>query len=105
DDLTREELVPLLAEMQTLAQTNAQILGGSPHKLGWAPEEPALMRAAGEATARFPRTLATAIAPKLEGLVDRLSSPQATFLEIGVGVAALSIQMAHTWPNLRIVGL
>jgi len=100
-----EDLTPLLAEIRTLTLTNAKILHTSSRDCGWAPSEPVLMQSAGDATSRFPRALASTIAPKLEGLLPRLSSPDAAFLEVGVGVAALAIQMARTWPNLRIVGL
>jgi precorrin-6B methylase 2 len=105
DGVAVEELAPLLAEIRTLTSTNAKLLDASSREARGAPSEPAVMQAAGDATARFPHVLATLIAPKLDGLVQRLSSPGAAFLDIGVGVAALSIQMARTWPELRVVGV
>ncbi len=100
-----EDLTPLLAEIRTLSLTNAKLLDGSLRDCRWAPSEPALMQSAGDATSRFPRALASAIAPKLDGLLPRLCSRHAAFLEVGVGVAALAIQMARTWPELRVVGV
>jgi precorrin-6B methylase 2 len=44
------------------------------------------------------------IAPRLQGLQERLED-SGTFLDIGMGVAGLSIAMARTWPKLRIVGV
>ena len=36
---------------------------------------------------------------------ERLAVPGAAFLDVGVGVAALSIAMVRQWPSLRVVGL
>jgi 2-polyprenyl-3-methyl-5-hydroxy-6-metoxy-1,4-benzoquinol methylase len=46
-----------------------------------------------------------AVVPLLDGLAERLAAPGAAFLDIGVGVAALSIAMARQWPLLRVVGI
>ena len=56
-------------------------------------------------SAGFSRLLLKRIAPQLEGLADRLASPDAAFLDVGVGVAALSIAMVRQWPRLRVVGV
>ena len=45
------------------------------------------------------------IAPKLDGLAARLEAPGAAFLDVGVGVGLLGVEMARLWPNLRIVGI
>jgi SAM-dependent methyltransferase len=71
----------------------------------WDPTEPAVMQAAGEASAAFPGLLARSIAPRLEGLAARLEAPGAAFLDVGVGVAALAVEMARRWPSLRVLGI
>jgi SAM-dependent methyltransferase len=43
--------------------------------------------------------------PQLKGLVERLQAPTASFLDVGSGVGALSIEMCRIWPYLRVVGL
>ena len=45
------------------------------------------------------------LAPGLDGLVQRLSSPDGRFLDVGVGVAILSIEMCRVWPDLQVVGI
>ena len=45
------------------------------------------------------------IAPALDGLEDALQRDGAVFLEVGAGVAALSIALCETWPGLRVVAL
>jgi methylase of polypeptide subunit release factors len=45
------------------------------------------------------------IAPSLGDLSSRLSGGGATFLDVGVGVAWLSIAMARKFPRLRVVGI
>jgi 2-polyprenyl-3-methyl-5-hydroxy-6-metoxy-1,4-benzoquinol methylase len=45
------------------------------------------------------------ILPQLEGLGARLDAADAAFLDVGAGVAALSIAMAWQWPSLRIVAV
>ncbi len=41
----------------------------------------------------------------MPGLSERLAAPGARFLDIGTGVAALTIAMARDWPGLRITAL
>jgi 2-polyprenyl-3-methyl-5-hydroxy-6-metoxy-1,4-benzoquinol methylase len=58
-----------------------------------------------DAVHRYEGTVKTAIVPRLEGLAERLESGDGTFLDVGVGVGALSIVMATLWPSLRVVGI
>ncbi|HUO72760.1 MAG TPA: class I SAM-dependent methyltransferase [Solirubrobacteraceae bacterium] len=43
--------------------------------------------------------------PRLDGLSSRLDGLGAAFLDIGVGVAKLSIAIAGTWPSPRVLGI
>jgi len=45
------------------------------------------------------------IAPRLDGLPERLAAPGAAFLDVGVGVAAMATEMVRQWPSLRVVGV
>jgi SAM-dependent methyltransferase len=67
--------------------------------------DPALLRAQGRASANFAALIDTVVAPRLPGLDHDLRNRGAAFLDIGVGVAALAIAMARTFPDLRIVGI
>jgi ubiquinone/menaquinone biosynthesis C-methylase UbiE len=45
------------------------------------------------------------IVPALEGLAQRLSTPGAKHLDVGVGVAGTAIALAQQWPALSVVGI
>lgn len=59
----------------------------------------------GQTSAAFAPLFHRVIIPHLDGLTARLEAPTAAFLDIGVGVAALSIAMTRLWPTLRVVGI
>ena len=105
DELSPEELASTLGEIRTLWATSTRLLSAAPPAPGWAPEDPELAQAAGDVSAAFPKLLARVLLPELGGLTERLSRAGAAFLDIGVGVATLSIEMARAWPRLRVVGL
>src|SRR5262245_64932225 len=72
---------------------------------GWSHTEDEILRNTGDVSAAFPLQWKTAIVPRLEGLAERLESCAGAFLDVGVGVGALSITMATLWPSLRVVGI
>jgi precorrin-6B methylase 2 len=105
DSVPKAEIGPMLGQIRTFALANTKLLFAAGRSGGSSHTEPELLQAAGDASAGFPERLKSSIAPQLEGLSARLASPGAAFLDIGVGVAALSMAMAATWPNLRITGI
>ncbi len=72
---------------------------------GWAHADPRILQGQGAASATLVPVLRDVILPGLDGLADRLDQPGAAFLDVGVGVAALSIAMCRTWPTLHVVGV
>jgi 2-polyprenyl-3-methyl-5-hydroxy-6-metoxy-1,4-benzoquinol methylase len=72
---------------------------------GWSHTEDEILQNTGDVSAAFPVQWKTAIIPRLEGLAERLESADRAFLDVGVGVGALSIAMATLWPSLRVVGI
>jgi precorrin-6B methylase 2 len=104
-NLSESDSATLLAGIRTDLFTAATALRGTSPVSGWTHVKADLLQSAGDVSAGFPRLLLTRIAPQLEGLVDRLASPDAAFLDVGVGVAALSIGMVRQWPRLRVVGV
>jgi precorrin-6B methylase 2 len=62
--------------------------------------DPLLLQAAGDFSKNFARALTANIVPKLDGL-----APLTTFLDVGVGVGSLSIELATLWPQLKITGI
>jgi len=99
------QLRPLLGEIRTFALAGEKLLFAASRGAGWTHSHPDLLLAAGYVSAGFPQRLENAIAPQLDGLGERLGRPGAAFLDVGVGVAVLSIEMARGWPGLRVVGI
>lgn len=96
-------LKPLLAEIRmTLLNGTKQLSGGV--SAGWSHTESEILRSTGEFSAGFPKFLSQTL-DVYEGLAKRLESPDGAFLDVGVGVGAISIGMARTWPLLHVVGI
>jgi hypothetical protein len=72
---------------------------------GWTSEDPDLLGAQGAASAIWAALLDEHLLPLMTGLSARLACGDAQFLDIGVGVGALSIAMAKRFPGTRAVGL
>lgn len=117
DDLLREagalpalegtsapELAPLLAEIRHFWSLDDDYLAHPERGPGWSYSDTDLLQGGGEITQGFANVLPRFL-PQLEGLAARLESPNATFLDVGTGVGALSIAMARKWPSLHAVGL
>ncbi len=105
ESLDRAEAGSLLGRIPTFGLQNVGLLFPASLRLGWVSEDVEMLQAAGEASTGFATTLKHTIVPQLDGLASRLESPDARFLDVGVGVGALAIAMAGLWPNLRIVGI
>jgi precorrin-6B methylase 2 len=105
EELTQLELRAQLGQIRVFAQTNSKLLNAYPQSIGWAHDETKILEAAGDASIGFPTLLKDKIAPALEGLDEHLSQPNASFIDIGVGVGALAIEMARIWPKLSITGI
>lgn len=84
-----------------LIQAGSHALGRGP---GWNTDDPELLRAQGSASAVWADVLAEHLLPAMPGLAPTLTD-DAAFLDVGVGVAALSVAMCRRYPGLRAVGL
>ncbi len=102
--LAPEQARPILGEIRATLLAAAARLGPAPQATGWKPFDPQMLQAAGDVSAGFPALLGRYV-PLLDGLAARLETDQARFLDVGVGVAALAIEMARVWPRLRVVGI
>jgi SAM-dependent methyltransferase len=77
-----------------------------PHALGgWRHTDEELLQAQGRLSASVIPMLATVLFPHVPGLLDRLTGGSGAFLDVGAGVAAVSIAMCRQYPSLRAVGL
>ena len=99
------EVAPVLAGIRADLLLGAKLISRGSSAPGWSHAEGELLQSFGDVSAGFPRLLKTKIAPQLDGLLDRLDGPDASFLDVGVGVAALSIEMVRQWPSLRVIGI
>jgi SAM-dependent methyltransferase len=103
-ELGAPELRAALAEIRLTFLQGVKLLYEATRRSGWTYTDPDILMAAGETSAGFVGALKQTIAPRLQGLVARLET-SGSFLDIGIGVAGLSIAMARTWLALRIVGV
>lgn len=77
-----------------------------PSRSGWDHEERRILLAQGHSSVLMPPILRRFVVPSLGGdLARRLEGAEASFLDVGVGVAALSVALCRSWPSLRVVGI
>lgn len=100
--LLRDDLRATL--LQGLALVTAARV--EPHALGrWRHIDEQLLQAQGRLSASVIPLLAHVLFPHVPGLLDRLGSKAGAFLDVGAGVAAVSIAMCRQYPAIRAVGL
>jgi 2-polyprenyl-3-methyl-5-hydroxy-6-metoxy-1,4-benzoquinol methylase len=74
-------------------------------RLGWAHTDPEILQAQGRSGRASVLALAAQLFPMLPGLPERLRSSGGTFLDVGMGVGIVSIELCRIYPQLRAVGL
>jgi 2-polyprenyl-3-methyl-5-hydroxy-6-metoxy-1,4-benzoquinol methylase len=72
---------------------------------GWHHTDPDLLHAQGTLSAGFAHGFEHVLLPRLTGLGDRLAAPDAAFLDVGAGVAAITVALCRAFPWLRCVAL
>jgi ubiquinone/menaquinone biosynthesis C-methylase UbiE len=103
DGLTEAQIKAVLGQIRVTLLLNAKLLL-NPASVGWAHTESEILQSIGAFSSEFPDSLKQTM-PNLEGLANRLESPDGAFLDVGVGVGAISIAMARMWPLVRVVGI
>jgi predicted O-methyltransferase YrrM len=106
--LTDEGIEQLLAELRTTFQQSRDLVDRAKRRTltaGWIHTDPEILHAQGASGRAGARALAEQAVPRLSGLAGRLSAPSASFLDVGVGVGVIAIEMCRTYPTLRVVGL
>lgn len=71
----------------------------------WGHVDPEVLQQQGRASGIWGRVIPTTVAPLLPGLSERLAAGDAAFLDVGVGVAAISIELCRAVPGASAVGL
>jgi Methyltransferase domain len=72
---------------------------------GWGHEDPETVLAFGRVTGRGGDFIADQLLPQLPAIETAFRAGSAAFLDIGVGVAAISIRLVERYPGTRAVGL
>ena len=103
--LDEHETVALLGIVEGFLAQAADFVV-EPARAGWNYEEPSILVAQGHSSALIAGILTRFVVPALgDDLSGRLERGEGSFLDVGVGVAALSIALCRSWPSLRVVGI
>ncbi|MBD0271783.1 MAG: class I SAM-dependent methyltransferase [Acetobacteraceae bacterium] len=105
DGADPDELRPVLGGIRTELFLGARLVSERPPGAAWSDTDPAVLQAAGDVSTGFPAALEHSVAPRLDGLPERLAAADASFLDVGVGVGAMAVEMARRWPSLRVAGV
>jgi SAM-dependent methyltransferase len=100
-----DELQALASSIRSLLVQALDLVTDPWRAPGWSYTDAELLESQGEESAAFADAVRDSIAPRLEGLAERLSQPSAAVLDVGVGVAGLSVALCRVWPSLRVVGI
>lgn len=104
DALDPHETVALLGLVEGfLSQATDFVV--HPGRTSWDHANPSILLAQGHTSALLAEAFRRLVVPSLGGdLATRLEAG-AWFLDVGAGVAALSVAMCRSWPTLRVVGV
>jgi SAM-dependent methyltransferase len=103
-----ERLEVLRADLRTTLLQSREFLAAAREGSlapGWSSTDPELLEAQGLLSAMPVPMLAQRLLPSLGDLGERLAGPDAAMLDVGAGVARVSIAFARQFPALRVVGL
>ncbi|MFN8187098.1 MAG: class I SAM-dependent methyltransferase [Gaiellales bacterium] len=100
-----EQLAAMLAPIRALLLQSLDLLTDPARAPGWTYTDAELLESQGRSSAGFARVIRDVLAPTLPGLEATLGRPGATFVDVGVGVGGLAIEMCRVWPSLRVIGI
>lgn len=104
-EATPADLGAAVAPIRALLIQALDLVNDPARAPGWSYADVELLQTLGQASADLARLVRDELAPRLEGLGEALDRPGAQFLDVGVGVGALSIAMCRAFPGLRAVGI
>jgi 2-polyprenyl-3-methyl-5-hydroxy-6-metoxy-1,4-benzoquinol methylase len=99
-----DDLLPWLRSQHLQSRQMVDAARHGDLRPGWIHTDPEILQAQGRSGRAATRELAE-VFPLLPGLQERLQSPGATFLDVGLGVGIVSIELCRIYPTLRVVGL
>ena len=97
----------LLAQLRSVDLQGSQLIDGGRRGTlgpGWQHTDPMLLEAQGRSGKGAIPAMVQAIRQNPE-LAARLGQPSASFLDVGVGVGVIAIELCRAFPALRVVGL
>ena len=104
DGLGEQEVGPLLGIVEGLLAQAADFVA-HPGRGGWNHDQASILLAQGHMSELQADVLHRHVVPALGDLAQRLDAPDAAFLDVGAGVAAMSLAMCRLWPSLRVLAL
>ena len=103
DGLTEQQREQVLNEIRTTLHQAATFAAGSTLP-GWDPDDDTLTTQ-GRASRRVADLITDVVAGRFPELADHLAAPGARFLDVGVGVAQISIELCRRYPLLHVTGV
>lgn len=73
--------------------------------IGWANQDPETVLSFGRATGAGAKVIADVLLPQLPATSVAFAEGSGVFLDVGVGIGAISIQLVNRYPGTRVVGL
>lgn len=104
DGLEGREIIGLLGIVEGFLNQSADFVE-HPARAGWDHESPSVLLAQGYTSTLLAGVFQRAVVPALDDLEGRLQAPGASCLDVGAGVAALSVAMCRVWPQVRVVAV
>jgi predicted O-methyltransferase YrrM len=91
------------ARLSSLRQALDAAAGEAPQ--GWDAQSDDVLLDQGRASAATGHALATRLVPTLAGLDARVARPGSRVLDVGTGVGALAVALAHDLPQVRVTAI
>jgi len=104
DDLDETERQSIVGTVTAFLKQALELIENPGRPGGWVYTDPVVLQTQGQSSGGIPPLIAR-VAPALDGLDDALARDGARILDIGAGVAALSISCCREWPAASVVGL
>lgn len=101
-DALRADLSSTLLQASDLLST---ALRGELSDDGWSHSDPLLLQAQGKLSAGAVDFLEYVVFPSVPGIPERLAAESASFLDVGSGVGAVSIELCRRYEQMSAVGL